>query len=33
MIYVFKMRDYHKAEEYVEAAILLFPSVCLTLAM
>lgn len=25
MIYVFKMQDYHKAEEYVEAATLLFP--------
>lgn len=31
MIYVFKMQDYHKAEEYVKSANLLFPSVFLTL--
>lgn len=33
MIYVFKIQDYHKAEEYVEPFSHLFSFACLTLAI
>lgn len=33
MIYVFKLQDYHKAEEYVEPFPRLISSACLTLAI